>query len=442
LPDKHPNPEVDNLITALADHHSPFNKLVPVKFRQLADIAYTKGEPKYLALGEYGSDERKECRRLYDRYRKRQDLFKEDKYVPFQFDYWSFLEKTDELVVQLTNPSSSSSVSPVRRRVSPKRQRTPTQNSTSSTSTSIITPLSTMTSISKPIPEVMSEEEFQKLYATVEKYRNLSVMYYDEHQAGKNEDCITWVEYKVKNNVDGRYYNFGHALFPLQCPAQFLIANPRIAKNGRSIKYRELKHDPTIFNSKLTSQITEQLIKSAEKVSGAPLAQEEKDSMKTLVEEGIDMQITGLQKRSVGDVVDLETGAGRTIPSVPVREKEVLVDQIISNKFRNPRSQDNGLDKTLIVLSDMSDLEEKGIKVLKVVGDLNPTDVEIAAAMDADAKTQLYAPIANAFVMSNMAISTKFWMHTQVVLVGEEKDGTSSNKESLSSAFAGINLLG
>ena len=41
LSDKHPNPAVDNFITALADKHSPFNKHVPVNFKQVADKAKT-----------------------------------------------------------------------------------------------------------------------------------------------------------------------------------------------------------------------------------------------------------------------------------------------------------------------------------------------------------------------------------------------------------------
>lgn len=62
LSDKHPNPAVDNFITALADKHSPFNKHVPVNFKQVADKAKTierEGELSYLALGSTGSEERK-----------------------------------------------------------------------------------------------------------------------------------------------------------------------------------------------------------------------------------------------------------------------------------------------------------------------------------------------------------------------------------------------
>ena len=149
LSDKHPNPAVDNFITALADKHSPFNKHVPVNFKQVADKAKTierEGELSYLALGSTGSEERKECRRLYDKYRKRAEQKNKDRYVPFDFDYWSFLLKEDKLVAALyPSSSSSSSVSHVRRRVSPKRQHTPppTQNNSTSTTPPITKPIAT-----------------------------------------------------------------------------------------------------------------------------------------------------------------------------------------------------------------------------------------------------------------------------------------------------------
>jgi len=445
LADKHSNPEINNLLLALANRHSSSNNLVPVNFRVFANLAYTKGregEPRCLALGASGSEERKECRRLYDKYRKRKDL-----HVPSDYSYWSLLKKTDKLVIELNNPSPpSSSVSPPRRRLShPNKNRTPPRNNTSQTSASIITPPTiTMTSLSKPIPEVLSDAEFATLHATVEKYSNMSVLYFDERQNGKNQDAITWLEEKVKNSKDGKYYNYGHILIPLPGgAAMFLIANPRIGKGGRSIKWNEPKHDPIISTSVLTKQVYRALVRDKEAVLGRNLTDPEKAVVLKMVEDGLDMQIAALKKRSVGELEDLEIG-GRILPSVPVREKEVLVEPglHISNKFRNPNSQDNGLDKTLVLLNDISELKQTGVAKLQSIGELLPTQADLNAAMDEDAKIQLYGGMANAFGMANMDINTKFYMHLQVVLDGEEKDGTGGPGESLATALGNINLLG
>lgn len=421
LSDKHPNPAVDNFITALADKHSPFNKHVPVNFKQVADKAKTierEGELSYLALGSTGSEERKECRRLYDKYRKRAEQKNKDRYVPFDFDYWSFLLKEDKLVAALyPSSSSSSSVSPVRRRVSPKRQHTPppTQNNSTSTTPPITKPITTA---------IMSlkEESHATYYERLMQDRNSVPV--DFHNSTNNFRHIAWDQFKVAILPAG-YSTRGSLAVPIHHACLIKYAKPQIVLGGYAIDIFEASHDPLLQESDLLESSLDEHLPATGSAG-----------RKTAVD------VVMGNKGGGAELHDVTIGE-KTIYDVPfIRRRYVFPDGVCaSNKHFNGSNlvTDSELTAKLMYITDFKEKNPKDIlKELKT-----PTDAEVGSAMGDAAKAKLWDDPAQKFLEYQMDVNSAVFLVVEFALLGEADTGNKGGSTpSVTNLFGKFSVSG
>jgi len=406
---------VDTLIRALADRASPNNSHHPVKFNSFANQAYKRteqGEKAELALGEWASQERQRCRQFYDKYKKRAQRSCRPLGVPSNYTYWSYLEKTDELVILLNSPSSSSHSNAHSRSLSPKRSpiKTPTRKTSTSKS------LSPKRSFIKTPTMSEKEANYNDMYDRLLGDCNSHAVCFGS--GWSNPSGILASEQTQVEIAPGVYRTKGLIFCELASQEQAVHANPAIAGNGRVISIWQPHHHP------LLAAATDIGIDTAlNKFLG-------EDPSRNAA---IDITLGSMEGQGV-ELHDVCIG-GTNIHNVPFVQHKLYMppDVIVSNKDFNPEASklgDDGLDYKLVLITDFHKKNPSAIiqELVRVAPD-NATASSAFLSGGQEAKDILFEDASKKFLGYQLAVNTQLYLCIQFTIEGDQALGKKSQKK-------------
>ena len=416
-------PTIDDLLRHLASRHSPYSQYPPVNLKQFSDRATTPSGEK--PFGVKGSRERASFRHLFDKYRSRANRGT-DLGVDPDFDVFSVVNKTSELISLLGERSTPSSFTPVLSHISPRPIRSartsPTRPKISHQPQSTHKRRSRSPKQATPRIPIMSTKQDSKVGAGLPAYAET----YAKVLAGNtthalslsnrmsNERCFAYEQKDVQVSP-GEYTTKIGVLFQVDNPSIVKYTNPRLRTDGKGIEVwlpvchhvvcGHIEGSATFFQNKI----------------GAVLGADDERN------HAIDRMLgTNGQDVKFFDITDAN---GDIIKDVPFVAHNYLLPPGIEteNRYFNPGKpvhDDSHLDCKLIVVTDIKNKTGSTYdSLLDALRDTLPTADNIRAAMTPEDVLQLYKTGTAGFIKAQTCVNTVAFASVEFSVYGEDQAG-------------------